>query len=125
MSNNFIIYKFLVVWRTNLSHEWREIDFLSTVFFEELQISNENTPQNAKVIFLNFEPSTADDKTKQFVFVKLKVVIPTDYSTVATIWSAVNSRGLSDELLDNLLTEARLISECKDLKSQPVPPGSI
>ena len=90
-----------------------EIDFLSAVFFEELQISDENTPQNEKVIFLNLEPSTADDKTKQFVFVKLKVVIPTDYPTVAPIWSAVNSRGLSDELLNNLLTEARLISESK------------
>ena len=49
----------------------------------------------------------------KFVFVKLKLVIPTDYPTVAPIWSAVNSRGLSDELLNNLLTEARFISESK------------
>ena len=90
-----------------------EIDFLSAVFFEELQISDENTPQNEKVIFLNLEPSTADDKTKQFVFVKLKVVIPTDYPSVSPIWTAVNTRGLSDELLNNLLMEARLISESK------------
>ena len=90
-----------------------EIDFLSAVFYEELQISDENTSQNEKIIFLNLEPSTADDKTKQFVFVKLKVVIPTDYPSVSPIWSAINSRGLNDELLNNLLTEARLISENK------------
>ncbi|KAI6647256.1 E3 ubiquitin-protein ligase RNF25 [Oopsacas minuta] len=90
-----------------------EIDFLSAVFFEELQISDVNTPQNEKILFLNLEPSTADDKTKQFVFVKLKVVIPIDYPAVSPIWSTVNSRGLSDEILNNLLAEARQVSETK------------
>ena len=90
-----------------------EIDFLSAVFFEELQISNENTEKNEKILFLNLEPSTADDKTRQFVFVKLKVVIPIDYPTVSPIWTTLNSRGLNDEILNNLITEAKLLSEGK------------
>ena len=90
-----------------------EIDFLSAVFFEELQISEENTDKNEKILFLNLEPSTADDKTKQFVFVKLKVIVPIDYPNVSPIWSTLNSRGLSDEILNSLLTEARFVSQGK------------
>ena len=90
-----------------------EIDFLSAVFFQELQISNENTDKNEKILYLNLEPSTADDKTKQFVFVKLRVIIPIDYPNVSPIWSTLISRGLNDDILNNLLTEARQVSEGK------------
>ena len=90
-----------------------EIDFLSAVFFEELQISDINTDKNEKIIYLNLEPSTADDKTKQFVFVKLRVIIPIDYPNVPPNWSTLISRGLSDEILNRLLTEAKQVSEGK------------
>ena len=90
-----------------------ELDSLNAVFFEELQISDENTKEDEKLLHLNLEPSTADDKTKQFVFVKLKVLIPAKYPLVPPSWTIVNSRGLSDELLAGMLSEAKQVSEMK------------
>jgi RWD domain len=63
-------------------------------------------------------PSTAADEEQQFVTVTLNVELPPGYPDVSPLIRLRNPRGLDDDLLAKIMTEAK--AKCDDYIGQPV-----
>jgi E3 ubiquitin-protein ligase RNF25 len=63
-------------------------------------------------------PSTAADEEQQFVTVTLSVDLPSGYPDVSPVLRLRNPRGLDDDLLAKIMTEAK--AKCEDYVGQPV-----
>jgi len=66
----------------------------------------------------NVLPSTAADEEQQFVTVTLTVDLPTGYPDVSPVVRLRNPRGLDDDLLVKIMTEAKV--KCEEFIGQPV-----
>ncbi|XP_059480057.1 E3 ubiquitin-protein ligase RNF25 isoform X2 [Neocloeon triangulifer] len=93
-----------------------EMEALTAILMDEVTVStSENGTTTVESVLF---PSTAADEEQQFVTVTLTVELPAGYPDESPAIRLRNPRGLDDDLLAKILSEAK--AKCEDYLGQPV-----
>ncbi|XP_065349036.1 E3 ubiquitin-protein ligase RNF25 [Cloeon dipterum] len=92
-----------------------EIEALTAILMDEVKVSQSEESITVETVLF---PSTAADEEQQYVTVTLAVDLPAGYPDQSPIVRLKKPRGLDDDLLSKILTEAK--AKCHDYLGQPV-----